>query len=194
MEGSLIQLMVMFIFGIVCALVANNRGRSAVGWFFIGFFFWCFALIVLYVIPDLKVEEERRRRLLRENQRLRERIRKDRIVADQRHREAARRLDVHDRALELDTSKRITDPAQLESLPPMEKVPSPEPEYDFKSYEGTFWYYVEENEQAGPVEFNELKRLWKKGRIQRNTFVWHESMDDWKAIRHLPDLERELRA
>ena len=44
------QLGVGAVFGLVCALIAPNRGRSGVGWFFIGFFIGCVGLIVLLLI------------------------------------------------------------------------------------------------------------------------------------------------
>ena len=52
----IVQLTIGLVFGIVCAVLAPKRGRSAVGWFFFGFFFNCIGIIVLMLIPDLKVE------------------------------------------------------------------------------------------------------------------------------------------
>src|SRR5262245_27480292 len=107
----LVNLIVAVTMGTVCALIANSRGRSAVGWFFIGMlpgvlciFGGFLGLILVLVLPDLKVQQERERRLADENRRLRERLRKDRIVADQRHAEISRRVVAHDVALGVDTS------------------------------------------------------------------------------------------
>ncbi|MEL6907958.1 MAG: hypothetical protein AAFP22_21300, partial [Planctomycetota bacterium] len=58
--GSLI---VMLVFAAMSAAVAHARGRSALGWGILGFFFNCFALLLLVVLPDVKLEEERRERL-----------------------------------------------------------------------------------------------------------------------------------
>src|SRR5687767_4831017 len=100
----LIQLLIGAAVGTACALIAHARGRSAVGWFFIGMFGPCFiGLILVLVLPDLKIEQERQRRLADENRRLREKLKKDRMVADERHAELNRRLQVHDVALGVDT-------------------------------------------------------------------------------------------
>lgn len=93
------------IFGVICALVANGKGRSAVGWFFLGFLFGLISLIIVCVISDLKKEEARERALRNENRRLRERMRKDRMVADQRHRQLDRRINAHDRVAGIDTAQ-----------------------------------------------------------------------------------------
>ncbi len=39
--------LVMYFFGIFCALWAQNTGRSAVGWFFAGLFFSIFTVLIL---------------------------------------------------------------------------------------------------------------------------------------------------
>lgn len=41
--------MVTFLFGAFCALWAQNTGRSAVGWFFLGLFFNVFTVLALLV-------------------------------------------------------------------------------------------------------------------------------------------------
>ena len=68
-----IHLLIRVVFGVACAAIAQNRGRSGVAWFFIGALFACIGLLVLLVIPNLKIEQERHDRLRRENRRLRER-------------------------------------------------------------------------------------------------------------------------
>lgn len=42
-------------FGVVCALVAKQKGRSAFGWLLLGAVFGVFALIVLAFMPRLEV-------------------------------------------------------------------------------------------------------------------------------------------
>lgn len=46
---------------IVCAVIAPSRGRSAVGWFFIGLLLSFLGIILLFVLPDLKAQEAERR-------------------------------------------------------------------------------------------------------------------------------------
>lgn len=99
----LVQLLFMVLFGVICALIANNKGRSVVGWFLIGFLLTWIALIIILVVSNPRKEQERDRRLRRENRRLREQMRKDRMVADQRHRRIQQRIDAHDAVQGLDT-------------------------------------------------------------------------------------------
>ena len=106
-ETPAFVLLYKLLFGIICAFIANDRGRSAVGWFFIGFLLDCFGLILLLVLPNPRREEEKRRQLARENQRLKERLHKDRNVADRRHDTTQRRLRAHDQALGVDTAERL---------------------------------------------------------------------------------------
>ena len=86
------EFIVLAVFGGIVAAIAHSRGRSPIGWFFIGFFAGCIGLILVLVLPDLNLEEERRSKLATENKRLKEQIRKERQVADQRHAETIGRL------------------------------------------------------------------------------------------------------
>lgn len=104
-----LQLIIMAVFGALCALLANNKGRSAVGWFILGFLFPLLGLILVLVLPDLKKQQVREARLRDENRRLRERMLKDRQVADQRYDQINRRVGAHDRVLGVDTGG--ADPA-----------------------------------------------------------------------------------
>ena len=103
LPDMLLAMMLKVAFGGICAVIANGRGRSGVAWFLLGFFLDCVGLIILLVIPDLRIEQERHNRVARENRRLREQLRKDRMVADARHEDAQRRFVAHDRALGVDT-------------------------------------------------------------------------------------------
>ncbi len=173
------------VMGIACAILADTRGRSALAWFLLGFFFGCFALIGLFVIPDLKVQEEKERRLRMENRRLREQLRKDRAIADQRYQEHVQRLSIHDRALGMDTR-----PPQLQAaaedvagvLPATEDIPT----------QG--WFYAPEGaaEPEGPVGLADLRDLWSQGTVGPSTLVWNETMKDWTTVRDVDGLEETL--
>lgn len=104
-----VQLIILLVFGVITAMIANNKGRSAVGWFFVGFFLGLIGLIIVCVVSDLKQQALRETRLRAENRRLRERMRKDRAVSDQRYRQVNRRLKAHDSVMEIDTESQ--DPA-----------------------------------------------------------------------------------
>ena len=41
------------------------------------------------------------------------------------------------------------------------------------------WYFVENNQQTGPVDDAEFARLVGQGRIQAATLVWNETMANW---------------
>ncbi len=42
-------LLIWLLFGVVCAVIANTKGRSAFGWFFIGLLFGPFGLVVIFL-------------------------------------------------------------------------------------------------------------------------------------------------
>jgi len=194
------------VFGAICAVVASGRGRSAVGWFFIGFFFGCLGLIILLVIPDLRIEEQRRGRLNRENRRLREQLRKDRMVADARHDDASRRLQAHDRALGVDTAParpdliggeqevagqiQVGQPAASAGVgPPFVHSASPGGGLDHRASQ---WYFADAEGRQGPVSFTVLRSVWAQGAINAETYVWAEGMTDWLAIASVDGLAESL--
>ena len=177
------------VFGALCAIVANSRGRNVGGWFVLGFFLTCISLIILVVLPDLKEEEGRHHRLTTENRRLREQAKKDRHVAERRHVATQERLDVHDQSLDIDTSRMV------EGLAP-DVLPAPQPATakERQSFERSLWFYLVGEEQFGPVPFAEMKKVWREGLIGSASYVWREGMADWKPLSDLPALEGEFRA
>lgn len=42
---------------IACSIVASNKGRSGIGWFFIGLLFSLIALIIVLVLPSLRADK-----------------------------------------------------------------------------------------------------------------------------------------
>lgn len=179
-----VQLVVMAVFGVACALIAQSRGRSPVGWFFIGLLAGCIGLIILLVIPDLKVQEERERRLVAENRRLRERLRKDRMVADQRHEQVSRRIGAHDVALGIDTATESYGELPG-SVPPIDPGPAQE-------LKGSAWYWAHGLNRKGPVDFGTLRQRWMDGEVTTETLVWRKGMANWTAVGDVPHLEDAL--
>ena len=182
----------------VCSLVANSRGRSALGWFFIGFFFGIFSLIVLFVIPDLKELEAREQRLRDENRLLREQVKSHRVVADQRHERQERRLTVHDRALGVDTSgaPQLENGADEESptdvVPP--PLPAPAPPTTTDEFAAASWRYAAGAQARGPVTFRALRELFVQGDVTPATLVWTPGLAEWLAVATLPGLVDSLHA
>jgi len=182
----ILQLIIAAVFGAICASIAQSRGRSAIGWFFVGAFSNCIGLILVLVLPNLKVQQEREERIRRENRRLREKLRKDRVVADRRHEATLNRLEVHDDALGIDTGGANT--AIPESSTPAAAHPQPAAIQD----DGTEWFYLEGQKRVGPVTVVDLRDLWGDQRIGVETLVWCAAMADWAAIRTVSKLRRAL--
>lgn len=44
------------------------------------------------------------------------------------------------------------------------------------------WYYVENGQQAGPVEETEFPQLVRIGKLRADTLVWREGMANWEAF------------
>lgn len=42
------------------------------------------------------------------------------------------------------------------------------------------WYYMQENQQMGPVPQSQLVQLMQNGTVTGDTFIWSEGMADWK--------------
>lgn len=178
------QFVVLIAFGFACALLAQGRGRHPVAWFFLGWLFNVFALVLLLVLPDRGVEEGRRVRMETDLRRQRERQAKDRQVADRRHDEMKRRLEAHDRALGLDTSgdpSRVLSNAAPPPLPPGMEARAIE-------LERLPWYYAREGAPVGPIAFDELRRLVRESWIDGATLVWSEAIVDWRPASAVPEL------
>lgn len=171
------------ILGIVCAFLANSRGRSGIGWFFLGLFFQCFALIVLLLLPDLKAQEQKETAHRSELRRLKEQLKKERQVADERHVAHRARLDAHDRALGLDTSAAEQRLIDTGAAPPALPAAAPPPDFT-----GTTWFYAHQGRQRGPVPVDDLRQLWQSEQIDPDALVWRAGMSDWTPITEIPGL------
>lgn len=181
-----IQIVTMVVFAIICAIVARSRGRSPIAWFFIGGLFGCFALIVLFVTQDLKVEEERRRRREKQIERLSERQRKDRATMDRQLEAQNRRLTAHDQAIGVDTAQ-ADSPAALPA-PPRRRGKS-------NGHREAEWFFAvdeETDEEFGPVTFEDLRQAFLSGEIGHTSLVWNDAMPDWVTIDKVPGLLDEL--
>ena len=172
------------LFSVMVAVIAHTRGRSALAWAFIGFFLSIFGLILVLVLPNLEAERAKYANLQRSNARLRERIKKDRQVADSRHDALSGRVNAHDRALGVETDQR--DPALLSGSAP----PLPGSSQNGTSLAALDWYYVSEGEAKGPVVLEDLRVLRREGRIGRDSLMWHEGMAEWTSLTEIDGLEK----
>lgn len=165
----LIALLFKVVLAAICASIASNRGRSAVGWFFVGLLLDCLGLILVLVLPDLKQQEARERRVTLENRRLKEQLLKERQVSDQRHQHVEHRLGVHDEALGVDTA---TPPALSNDRGAPARLTNGDEQ----------WYYARNNERQGPVTAETIDHLLQAGAIDDDTLVWTDGMQDWQTI------------
>ncbi|MEX0716899.1 MAG: DUF4339 domain-containing protein [Planctomycetaceae bacterium] len=94
--------------GAIAAAIAHHKGRSAIGWFFMGFFFSLIGIVIVAVLPNVREEQERQRYLDRENRRLREQLNQERVKSESFRQYASQRLDTHDRHLGVDTHQAPT--------------------------------------------------------------------------------------
>ena len=109
MEVLIILLIFGLIFGSICAVIANHKGRNAVGWFFGGFILgWSpllgiIMIIIVSCLPNLNETRRRDQHIQQENRRLREQLMQEQIKAEAFRRHAMSRLDTHDNQLGVDT-------------------------------------------------------------------------------------------
>ena len=154
---------------LICAIVADSRGRNPLGWFFIGFFLSCFSLFILLVLPDLKVMERRESLIHQENRRLREQIRRDRALSDSRFSETMQRIDAHDQILQVDTSPPPALPVSFGQLDGDEFQPLSE---ESAAYIDASWWYADPREgvQIGPHCF-----CWSSGNVESQCCEWRHT-------------------
>jgi hypothetical protein len=184
----LFLLLAQAVIGGICAAVASGRGRNGLGWFFVGFFFGCLPIVILLALPDLKKEQAASERLRNENRRLRETVRKNRLVADTRDEVTGRRLKAHDRALGVDTE----DPDFAGELGPVEPPPMIPTAGVGGAFEGFEWFYAVDGERVGPMPFAELCDAWRDGDVLPSTLVWRRGLKDWVTVEALDGLQTAL--
>ncbi|MBW8015374.1 MAG: hypothetical protein FVQ82_04245 [Planctomycetes bacterium] len=95
--------LICLIFGAICAAIGSSKGRSAIGWFFVGFFLGIIGLIIACVASNVKDARQKEIEMQNEQRRLREQLRQERIKNDQFRNHAQQRLDKHDDALGIET-------------------------------------------------------------------------------------------
>lgn len=51
------------------------------------------------------------------------------------------------------------------------------------------WYYVEGSNRVGPVEENELQKLYNKGSVTEETYIWRKGLgDNWQKLQDVDEL------
>ena len=54
------------------------------------------------------------------------------------------------------------------------------------------WYYVQEGERLGPVEFSEIINHVKNSALGNDDFVWCKGMSEWTRIEEVQEIQKEL--
>ncbi|PCJ54758.1 MAG: hypothetical protein COA70_03435 [Planctomycetota bacterium] len=178
-EGAalLLQLGVLVLLGAICAAIAKNRGRNALGWFVIGMIGGCIGLILVLVLPDLKKEGEGKDREKRLQAKLREELAQERMKNQAFRGHATHRLDAHDEQLGVDTRTSAGG-----TLPP-----PPVPEELEEGIPSVGWHIVLPGlESEGPLSLIEMKSRLQKDEVSDKTLVWHESLEDWVQVAASP--------
>ncbi|MYD19735.1 MAG: hypothetical protein F4246_10205 [Rhodothermaceae bacterium] len=57
----LVIILIPVVFGILCAAIAENKGRDGIGWFFIGFFLTVIGLVIALIVKPDHVELNKRK-------------------------------------------------------------------------------------------------------------------------------------
>lgn len=58
------------------------------------------------------------------------------------------------------------------------------------SNENKLWYYLDAQQtQFGPMSLQGLTREWQEGKVNAATFVWNETLDQWKSLENVLRIE-----
>lgn len=192
-DGSdlLIRLIIMCVFGGACAAIANSKGRSPVGWFFIGLLLGCIGLIIILCLSNENEVREKERIQEDMNRRLREQLRQEQMKIEALRAHTAARLDAHDSALGLNT--RSAAPALAGTAPPMLAggTTGALPDASQPVDDGTAWYYADDHSvQHGPMSIIGLRGAITSQQVTRDTLIWHEGLSEWTPASRLDKLAR----
>jgi len=48
------------------------------------------------------------------------------------------------------------------------------------------WYYLDETgQQFGPISLQALTRAWEDKKVQEESYVWNEGLEDWKKFKEV---------
>ncbi len=193
----LIRLLVGGIGGGVCLAIAHAKGRNKVGWFFLGFFVgfifhicgvWI-PILIVSVLPNLKEVRAREEHIARENRRLREQLRQERMKSEAFRQHTQSRLDAHDDTLGIDTRSIHTAlPGAAEAHGGLLESHAGAPDDGMAQ-----WYYELNGESVGPTSTEQIARLLREGHLHAGTLVWAEHLGDWTTAAEVPDFGDHLR-
>jgi hypothetical protein len=181
-------LIIYLVFGGICAALADSKGRSAVGWFFIGVFFSCFALIILLVLPNLKEQKAKEERLEEENRRIREQVRQEQLRLENFRQQTNTRLERHDQVLQINTNPNVQSPIGLSNAPGSPPALPNSSQDDQRP----IWFYVKGSNRCGPVSASAVRALLAGGEVNAESLFWRSGMPEWTAGRNIPEIRSLL--
>ncbi len=185
-ESLALELIICLIFGFITAAIASAKGRNAIGYFFVGFFFSCFGLILILCLSNLNEEKARIQAQEIQNRRLKEQLRQEQMKLEALRQHATARLDRHDEALRMNSRSLGGDFADTDAI-----APSPPPNPNQLPAEETNlveWYYVLAGRPTGPVRRSDLLQELSRGYITNKTLVWNPTMKKWLELGQVPEL------
>lgn len=178
----------MLVFGGACAGIASSKGRNALGWFAIGFFFGCIGLIIILCLSNVNEENARWNAQQIEQQRLREQLRQEQIKNEALRQHTISRLDKHDEHLGVDTRQtapvlaNVAQPNVNIGLSQGNEPPPPQ------GYPTDNWYIETNGQQDGPYPWVLVCRRARQGGLTPSTRVWAEGMENWVEASEIPTL------
>jgi hypothetical protein len=196
-----IQLVIGLVTGIITVAIAASKGRSLVGWFFVGFLTGLIGIIVCACMSNLNTERERQRLAALEQHRLREQLRQERLKGEAFRRYAADRLDAHDNMLGVDTRAASALPGATQgALPAENQDASAEAALARMSQGGApsamaappSWYYSEQGQALGPVHAGDILAMARTGQINSQTLLWTQGMSGWMPATQVPQFRGQL--
>ena len=166
-EALIIELVVRLAFAGICAGVASSKGRSALGWFFLGLIFTCIPMIIILCLSNKKEADAKWQAQDLEQQRLREQLRQEQIKNEALRQHTIARLDQHDQSLGIDTRQTapllghtpdvpVAPAANLEFSAGNEPPPPP-------GFPTDNWYVDNNGEQDGPYAWVVVYRRARQG-------------------------------
>lgn len=194
-------LIINLICAVISAVIASSKGRSAVGWFFAGFFISWIGIIIIACLSNLNEEDAERRRSSQERRRLQEQLRQEKMKNESFRRHTYGRLDAHDRVLGVSTREApellggpggaapaslpggsdLSRPGGVSAYDPAPPAP---PEQ---------WYFESGGTTQGPVTLDDLVAEIAAGTVRSGTLVWTEALGDWTPAGRVTALQRVLR-
>jgi hypothetical protein len=81
----------------------------------------------------------------------------------------------------LPVKKANAAPASQEPTAPVQNLTILQPDHV-----GKLWYFLDDGKtQFGPMSFDALSNAWKEGKVREQTFVWNESMENWRRFQEV---------